>query len=175
MNPSLLSTWCTCYLLPCPRKLGFVHATWNKNIYKKSSWSHLDVCPTITLTLQKRSLLLKHLSKISDSWTFFYSWLVADVREKLPQHGPAWEATKIQNRFEALTCKAHQWPNRNYLGGGWTNPFEKYYISQIEPFPQGSGWKIKYLKPPPNYGQFIRFILQVIQVVTFGYPYTLSP
>ncbi len=28
------------------------------------------------------------------------------------------------------------------LGGGWTNPFEKY-ARQIGSFPQGSGWKLK--------------------------------
>ena len=39
----------------------------------------------------------------------------------------------------------------DFLGGGWTNPFEKY-VRQIGSFPQSSaGTQKKYLKPPPRF------------------------
>ena len=42
------------------------------------------------------------------------------------------------------------WPN-HYLVGGWTNPFEKYYIVKLDHFPRDRGENKKYLKPPPSY------------------------
>ena len=38
----------------------------------------------------------------------------------------------------------------DYLGGGWTNPFEKY-ARQIGSFPQVRGKNKKYLKPPARF------------------------
>ena len=47
--------------------------------------------------------------------------------------------------------------DKHLVGGGWTNPFEKYANVNLDPFPRVRGENLKKMKPPPRY-TFVCFV-----------------